>query len=79
MSLSESKKEEKLTFEQALENLETIIESMENGNIPLQELVSKFEEGSHLLKYCNSFLNEAELKIEKLKDNTQTTFEPFES
>lgn len=55
-----------LTFEQSLERLESIIESMEAGNTALADLVAKFEEGSTLLKSCQSQLNEAELKIDKL-------------
>lgn len=55
------------SFEDALERLETIVESMESGEIPLAELLSKFEEGNTLLKVCESRLKEAELKIEQLK------------
>ena len=55
------------TFEQALEQLETIIESMESGDTPLADLLVKFEEGTKLLKTCETRLKEAELKIELLK------------
>ena len=65
-----SKKNEKLTFEDAVERLETIIDSMENGNVSLAELTTQFEEGSLLLKTCRNQLQEAESKIEKL--NTET-------
>ena len=58
--------EEKLTYEDALQRLETIIEALEDGEVPLQDLVRKFEEGSSLLKVCQAQLKEAELKIEKL-------------
>ena len=60
------KKNDTLTFEDALERLESILESMESGNTPLADLVAKFEEGSTLLKVCQEKLKEAELKIEKL-------------
>ena len=55
------------TFETALDRLETIVESMEDGQIPLAELLTKFEEGSKLLKVCEARLKEAEMKIELLK------------
>ena len=55
-----------ISFEDALEHLETLIESMENGDVPLADLVAKFEEGSTLLKICRKELNAAELRIEKL-------------
>ena len=73
-----SKKIEKLTFEEALEHLETILESMEDGETPLAELISKFEEGSTILKTCQKKLQEAELKIEKLNLET-SNLEPFEN
>ncbi len=58
------------TFEEALERLENIIESMETGDIALADLVAKFEEGSKLLKACQAQLKESELKIEKLNLKT---------
>lgn len=73
--------EAKLTFEAALGKLESIVEAMESGEVPLAELLAKFEEGTKLLKVCESRLKEAELKIEQLKrqkDGT-ITFEKFEA
>jgi exodeoxyribonuclease VII small subunit len=73
--------EAKLTFEAALGKLEAIVESMESGEVPLAELLAKFEEGSKLLKVCETRLKDAELKIEQLKkqkDGT-LTFEKFEA
>ena len=40
---------------------------MESGDVPLAELLAKFEEGNTLLKTCEARLKEAELKIEQLK------------
>ena len=57
----------KLSFEDALTQLETIVETMESGEVPLAELLAKFEEGTHLLKVCETRLKDAELKIEQLK------------
>jgi exodeoxyribonuclease VII small subunit len=65
-----SKKIEKLTFEEAIERLGRIIESMEDGDTPLAELIARFEEGANLLKSCQKELREAELKIEKLNLET---------
>ena len=64
------KKINTLTFEDALERLEKILESMEIGDTPLADLVAKFEEGSNLLKVCQTKLKEAELKIEQLNLKT---------
>ncbi len=57
----------KLSFETALAQLEHIVETMESGEVPLAELLAKFEQGNQLLKVCESRLKEAELKIEQLK------------
>jgi len=73
-------KVEKLSFEAALEKLETIVETMESGDVPLAELLAKFEEGNKLLKVCESRLKEAELKIEQLKKQKDgASFAPFET
>lgn len=69
------------SFEDALTRLETIVESMESGEVPLAELLAKFEEGNALLKTCEARLKEAELKIEQLKkqkDGT-VTFSSFDT
>jgi exodeoxyribonuclease VII small subunit len=77
----DSDKTAKLSFEAALAKLETIVDSMESGEVPLAELLAKYEEGSKLLKVCEGRLKEAELKIEKLKKGKDgnAAFEPFES
>jgi exodeoxyribonuclease VII small subunit len=69
----------KPSFEDALGQLETIVESMESGEVPLAELLAKFEQGSKLLKICEARLKDAELKIEQLKKQKdgRVAFEPF--
>jgi exodeoxyribonuclease VII small subunit len=72
-------KEIKLSFEHALTKLETIVESMESGDVPLADLLAKFEEGNRLLKVCEARLKDAELKIEQLKKSKDgVTFVKFE-
>jgi exodeoxyribonuclease VII small subunit len=73
-------KEAKLSFEAALSKLETIVESMETGEVPLADLLAKFEEGNKLLKHCEGRLREAELKIEQLKkERGGVSFSKFET
>ncbi len=68
-----------LAFEEALKNLETVIGELESGNVPLEKLVEKYEEGTSLLKVCHKRLNQAELKIEKLREKTgQPGFDNFD-
>ncbi len=62
-----------LPFEQSLEKLESLIKSMETGDIALAELINKFEEGSILLKQCQANLAAAELRIEQLNLKTGQT------
>ena len=71
----------KLSFEAALARLETIVDSMESGEVPLADLLARYEEGTKLLKACEARLKDAELKIEKLKKARDggAAFEPFES
>ena len=70
----------KLSFETAITKLEAIVESMETGEVPLAELLSKFEEGNKLLKHCEGRLKEAELKIEQLKkERDGVVFAKFET
>jgi exodeoxyribonuclease VII small subunit len=67
------------TFEDALTRLEAIVETMESGDVPLAELLAKFEDGNRLLKVCEARLKEAELKIEHYKQARDGTaaFAPF--
>jgi exodeoxyribonuclease VII small subunit len=77
----DSDKTSKLSFEAALLKLEAIVDSMEQGEVPLAELLAKYEDGTKLLKTCEARLQEAELKIEQLKKQKdgKVAFEPFES
>jgi len=56
-------------FEEALNKLETIVESMESGELPLETMLARFEEGVKLVQTCQNRLEEAELKIQKLEKN----------
>ena len=56
-----------LPFEEALKKLETIVEAMESGDLPLETLLAKYEEGTKLAQICQAKLGEAELKIQQLE------------
>lgn len=55
-----------ITFEQALERLENIVASLENGDAPLDESLTLFEEGVKLVKLCNNKLESAEETVKQL-------------
>jgi exodeoxyribonuclease VII small subunit len=56
-------------LEEALEKLESIVETMESGDMPLETLLTQFEEGTRLLQLCQNRLEEAEIKICQLEKN----------
>ncbi|MFP4140356.1 MAG: exodeoxyribonuclease VII small subunit [Phycisphaerae bacterium] len=58
--------EKSQTFEQALERLEEIVEQIESGEVPLEESIEKYEEGTRLVKQCRRILDTAEHKIQLL-------------
>ena len=70
----------KLTFEEALRQLETIAEQVEKGEIGLEESITKYEQGMNLVKHCRELLSRAEHKIQQLQERDDGTLEaaPFE-
>ena len=65
-------KEENITFEQAIEELETIINRLEEGDVPLDETINLYEKGSELKDFCEKKLQSAEVKIQKINQKTKT-------
>jgi len=65
--MSNKESETKLTFEAALEQLESIVEALEAGDTPLESLVEQYENGTRLLDHCRKKLSEAELRIQKIE------------
>ena len=57
---------DRLTFEQAIEELESIIGRIEQGKIGLAESLAEYQRGAALLKRCRGILEVAEQQIEKL-------------
>jgi len=53
-------------FDKSLERLEEIVNQMESGQLSLDDMMARFEEGSRLVKQCSTKLREVEKKIEKL-------------
>ncbi len=58
---------EELSFEQALDRLEKIVQTLEEGGLTLEEAIALFEEGMRLTKICSQRLDAAELKISQLQ------------
>ncbi|UTO27766.1 exodeoxyribonuclease VII small subunit [Bartonella harrusi] len=56
-----------LSFEEALKQLEVIVENLERGNIPLEQSIDIYERGEALKKHCEKLLKAAEAKVEKIQ------------
>ncbi|MCJ8310166.1 MAG: exodeoxyribonuclease VII small subunit [Rhizobiaceae bacterium] len=71
----------KLTFEQALEQLEKIVDRLERGDVALDESIKIYEQGEALKKHCATLLQAAEDKVEKIRvgaDGTAKGSEPLD-
>ena len=58
--------EQSKTFEASVGRLEEIVKQMERGDVPLEQALSLFEEGTGLIRTCTKLLDDAELKVVQL-------------
>jgi exodeoxyribonuclease VII small subunit len=66
-------------FEQSLAELESVVERLEHGELPLEEALAQFERGIALARSCQDALKQAEQKVEiLLARSTQAEAVPFE-
>lgn len=72
---------EKLSFEEALAELETIVRKLETGESALEESISAYERGTELKRHCETKLREAQVKIEKISISNDGTIktQPLDS
>mgnify|MGYP001272328974 FL=1 len=75
MSAKAVKKSVDISFESAVEKLESIVEEMESGELPLENLLVRYEEGTKLVKACEEKLRAAELKVAKLEETLEGELE----
>ena len=64
------------TFEENMHRLEQIVRTMERGDVPLEESLKLFQEGTELVRCCGKLLDEAELQVKKIL--TDVNGEPIE-
>jgi exodeoxyribonuclease VII small subunit len=67
------------SFETALAELETIVASMEGGQLPLAESLAAYKRGAELLQYCQSALKDAQQQVRILERGVLKVFEPDNS
>ena len=65
---------EKLTFEEAMQELEKLVDSLDKGDVSLDEAIAAYDRGSQLKDYCQNKLQEAKMKVDTIQasDNTDT-------
>ena len=66
---------EELTYEQALNELEGIIQDLESDDHTLEQTLAMFERGQALARHCAKLLERAELKVQELSGDTLVDFE----
>lgn len=71
--------EKNATFESNMQRLEQIVRAMERGDVPLDESLKLFQEGTELVRACDKLLEDAQLQIEKVVKGPDgnPTFEEF--
>jgi exodeoxyribonuclease VII small subunit len=71
----------KLSFERAIEELETIVRRLEEGKVPLEESVAIYERGESLKRRCEELLRQAEARVDKITTDANgqvTGIEPLD-
>ena len=65
---------ERPSFEAALAELEQIVSSMEEGQMPLEQSLAAYKRGAELLKFCQAALQDAQQQVKILEDNVLKSF-----
>ena len=62
-----------LSYEVAFAELERVLQALESGELPLEELLALYEQGLALSAHCSRLLDEAELRVQQWQPGHQTT------
>lgn len=65
-------KKKELTFEQAKAELDSIVEKLGNGSLPLDEMVKLYEQGAELSAYCKKLLDAYDARLMRVDELDQT-------
>lgn len=60
---------DKMSFEDAMKELEKLVDSLDKGDVSLDEAITAYDRGSQLKEYCEKKLNEAKMKIETIQSS----------
>jgi exodeoxyribonuclease VII small subunit len=69
-----TKSDKQPTFEEALAELESIVETMEGGQLPLEKSLSAYKRGAELLQLCQRQLQDAQAQVKVLEADTLQKF-----
>ena len=70
---------EKLTFEEAMKELEKLVDSLDKGDISLDEAIAAYDRGSQLKDFCQNKLHEAKMKVETIQSTNNIDTVPEKS
>ena len=67
---------EKMTFEEAMKELERLVDSLDKGDVSLDEAIAAYDRGSQLKDHCQKKLNEAKMKVETIQSSDDSKVIP---
>lgn len=67
---------DKLTFEEAMKELEKLVDSLDKGDVSLDEAIAAYDRGSQLKDYCQKKLHEAKMKVDTIQASDNTDIIP---
>ena len=67
---------EKMTFEDAMKELENLVDSLDKGDVSLDEAIAAYDRGSQLKDHCQKKLNEAKMKVETIQSSSDSNVVP---
>ena len=71
---------EQLSFEEAFAQLEATVAALQDGQLPLEQALQRYQDGMKLAQHCNELLQKAELTVQQLNNDSTgvLSVEPFE-
>ena len=67
---------EKMTFEEAMKELERLVDALDKGDVSLDEAIAAYDRGSQLKDHCQKKLNEAKMKVETIQSSSDSKVIP---
>ena len=67
---------EKMTFENAMKELENLVDALDKGDVSLDEAIAAYDRGSQLKDHCQKKLNEAKMKVETIQSSGESNVIP---